>query len=192
MRPTSTVGLRLILVLLVVVSGPLLLGLRGATADMCQHGYVDDTPDSGWTLGHGQQLGIHCPDAGMVYAVDFYLGFVVVPGLIDIVIYDDAVEVQRTTVPAGAPGWHHYDIEDIPIFGDAEIVLCPLGAFYAVTGEDLSAPFGGTFASNACSSEIPITNHDLVIFATVEFKPTAAEPGTWEPSTWGRVKGLYR
>lgn len=190
MRPTSTVGLRLALVLLVVVSGPLFLGRRDAVAEICQHGYIDDTPDSGWTLGHGQQLGIRCPEAGMVSAVDFYVGFVVIPGVIDIVIYDDAVEVRRTTVPVAAPGWYHYEIDDVLITGDAEIVLCPIGPFYAVTGEDLTAPFGGTFASNTCSSEIPIPNHDLVIFATTDL-PTGVEETAATENTVVRMANPY-
>lgn len=137
---------------------------------VCLHGFLDDAPNFGWTLGHGQQLGIRCPAPGTIYAVGFSVEWVVVPGALDIVIYDGTVEVSRTNVFVGAPGSYEFDIPDVAIAGDARVVLCPVEYdFFAVTGEEFSAPpRGGSFLSSVCSTETSLSASELVIYAIVD------------------------
>jgi hypothetical protein len=157
--------------------------------DVCQYGFTDTAPGSGWTLGLGQQLGINCAGAGCISAVGFYVEFTVTPGELDIVIYDNGVEVSRTTVPPGgvAPGVNEFDIADVNIAGDACIMLCPDANYWSVTGEDYaSPPYGNSYFSNNCTCQNAFTDNNLTIWATL-CSPTATES-----SSWGSVKTLYR
>jgi hypothetical protein len=154
---------------------------------VCQHGFSDDQPGSGWTLGFGQQLGIRCASPGAILSVGFFVEFMVTPGTVDIVIYDNGVEVSRTNVAVAAAGDHQFDIPDVPIGGDACIMLCGVGGFHCVTGEDYtSPPYGDSFFSNNCTCQTAFTDNNLVIYAaTGEVTPTT-------PVTWGAIRNLYR
>lgn len=157
---------------------------QGPREDTCQYGFQDDQISSGSTLGMGQQLGIWCPSPGVIDKVGFYCEFVVVYGSLDIVIYDDGVQVGSETV-SPAQGLNEFDIADVTVLGDACIMLCPIGDFWAVTGEDLTnAPFGNTYWSNSCECTNEFTSQNLWIWAVTG----AGTPV--EYTTWGQIKAL--
>lgn len=160
--------------------------------DVCQYGFTDDTPGSGWTLGLGQQLGIKCLAPGCIGAVGFYVEFTVWPGELDIVIYDNTGEVSRTTLPPGAvvEGVNEFDIDDVNINGDACIMLCAVNnanGYWSVLGEDYtSPPYGNSYWSNDCTCQNAFTDNNLTMWAVL-CGPTATES-----VSWGTIRTLYR
>lgn len=164
----------------------------GQRDEVCQYGFQDDFPGSGWTLGLGQQLGIECPAAGCITAVGFYVDFTVIDGELDIVIYDDGTEVSRTTLAPGAvvQGENEFDIDDVNIAGSACIMLCAVNdtnGFWAVTGEDYTnGPFGSTFFSNTCTCENAFTDNNLTIWAVL----CGATPT--DEYSWGTIRAMFR
>lgn len=153
--------------------------------DVCQYGFQDDMPGSGWTLGLGQQLGIHCTGPMTIIRVGFYIEFLPTPGQLDIVILDGGVEVQRT---ASNPvvGNNEFDIPDIAV-NDPCIMLCGVGGFWGVTGEDYTnGPFGSSYWSNSCQCTNAFTDNNLTIWAVYG----GAVPN--ETTSWGQVRSLYR
>ncbi len=153
--------------------------------DVCQYGFQDDLPGQGWTLGLGQQLGIHCVGPMTITRVGFYVEFLVTPGAVDIVIRDGGVEVQRTAVNP-VEGQNEFDIPDIAV-ADPCIMLCPQGDFWSVTGEDTTnGPFGHTYWSNSCECTNEFTDNNLTIWAVYD----GAVPA--EPVSWSRLRALYR
>ena len=158
---------------------------QGPREDTCQWGFQDDMTSSGSTLGMGQQLGIWCEAPGVIDKVGFYCEFVVVPGSLDIVIYDDGVMAGTETV-SPIEGLNEFDIADVSIAGDACIMLCPIGDFWAVTGEDLTnPPFAHTYWSNVCECTNEFTGQNLWIWAVHGGGGTPVES-----STWGQIKAL--
>ncbi|MDM7914830.1 MAG: hypothetical protein ACE15D_00920 [Candidatus Eisenbacteria bacterium] len=152
----------------------------------CQYGYTDTAPGQGWTLGLGQQLGIMCQAPGAILAVGWYTEFLVIPGSLDIVVYDNGVEVSRTTVQP-VEGMNDFDIDDVSISGDACIMLCPIGDFWAVTGEDYnSAPYGNTYWSTSCQCTTPFTDNNLTIWATT------GEAVATQDNSWGQIRSMFR
>lgn len=153
--------------------------------DVCQYGFVDTAIGYGWTLWATQQLGITCASPGSITAVGFYIEFVVVPGSLDIVIYDNGVEVSRTAV-APVQGVNEFAVGPVGIAGDACIMLCPT-SFFGVSGEDYgSGPFGNTYWSTDCHCTTPFVDNNLTIWADT------GDPVSVEPVTWGTVRALYR
>lgn len=154
--------------------------------DACQYGFTDGGIGWGYTLGYGQSLGIHCPAAGCIGSVGGYFEGVFTPGQIDIIIYDNGVEVFRQAVSPVA-GVNDWDITDTAIGGDACIMFCPIGNFHGITGEDFSnPPFGHTYWSTDCTCQNEFTDIDLTIWAEL----CGAVPT--EEISWGQVKSLYR
>ena len=159
--------------------------------EVCQYGFQDDGISWGSTLGLGQQLGIECPDAGCISAVGFYVEFIALPGELDIVVYDDGVEVSRTTLPSGAVvvGPNDFDIVDVSIAGDACIMLCAVddvNGYWSVTGEDMTnGPFEHTYWSNSCTCET-VSGYNYTIWATT----CGAVPT--EQTSWGAIRTMYR
>jgi hypothetical protein len=154
--------------------------------DVCQYGFTDDSPGSGWTLGLGQQLGIKCLAPGCISAVGFYIEFMVIPGQVDIVIYDNTGEVSRTTV-APAAGINDFDIDDVDIIGDACIMICPIGDYWSVLGEDYSSPpYGNSYWSNDCTCLNAFVDNNLTVWATL-----CGDTAT-ESKSWGSIRSLYR
>lgn len=160
--------------------------------DVCQYGFQDDGIGWGSTLGLGQQLGISCPGAECIGAIGFYVEFLVVDGELDLVVLDNGVEVSRTTLPAGSvvEGANEFDIDDVPIAGDACIMLCAVNddnGFWSVTGEDVTnGPFAGTYWSNECTCTTEFTGQNLTIWAvTCGATPT-------EEYSWGSIRTMYR
>jgi hypothetical protein len=185
----------LILIALALAAGPVLAeeplytyGPVGSFApqserdDVCQYGFQDDQPGGGTTLGQGQSLGILCEGAGVVDKVGFCCEFIVTPGTVDIVIYDDGAEVGRETVTP-AVGMNEFDISDVHVSGNACIMLCPNGDFDAATGEDMTnGPFGNTFSSFDCQCTYPSPFWNFWIWA-VRGGSTPVEH-----TTWGKIK----
>jgi len=153
--------------------------------DVCQYGFSDDTPGSGWTLGFGQQLGIHCPGPIQITGVGFYIEFMVTYGELDIVILDGGVEVQRTATYPDA-GVNEFDVPDINV-GDACIMLCPVGDYWSVLGEDYtSPPYGSSYWSNTCQCTNAFGDNNLTVWAyTGGVVPTST-------TSWGSIRALYR
>lgn len=152
--------------------------------DICQYGFVDGQPGSGWSLYYAQQLGITCPGPMCISEVGFWAEFAT-PGDLDIVIFDDGTEVSRTTVYAGE-GTNQYDIDDVTIAGaEACIMLCPT-TFNGVTGEDYnSAPYGNSYWSSDCECTTAFTDNNLTIWANID----DASPADSE--SWGSIKTLF-
>lgn len=169
--------------------GDIFLPLRD---EVCQYGFQDDGQGWGSTLGLGQQLGIECPDAGCISAVGFYVEFLVIPGALDIVIYDDGVEVSRTTLPSGAvaEGNNEFDIDDVSIAGDACIMLCAVddnNGYWSVTGEDMTnGPFTNSYWSNTCQCSNVSSSYNYTIWAVL------CGPVATEQTTWGSLRTMYR
>ena len=137
---------------------------QGPQDDTCQYGFQDDLTGSGSSLYSSQQLGIFCESPGVIDKDGFYVEFVVVPGSLDIVIYDDGTLVSSEAV-SPVQGLNEFDIADVAVSGDACIMLCPT-TFNGVTGEDVTnGPFGNTFWSNVCECTNPMTNQNLWIWA---------------------------
>jgi hypothetical protein len=154
--------------------------------DVCQYGFTDMWAGSGYTLGLGQQLGISCAGPMTIIRVGFYCEFIATAGTCDIVIRDNGVEVSRTPVQPVA-GNNEFDIVDTPVSGTACIMLCGVGSFWAVTGEDPSAPIDGmTYWSTSCECTTAFTDQDLTIWAVSEGGVPA------EPTTWGSLQNLFR
>lgn len=157
---------------------------QGPRENTCQYGFQDDMTSSGSTLGLGQQLGIWCEAPGIIDKVGFYCEFIVTPGQLEITIYDDGVLAGTETVTP-MEGLNEFDIADVTILGDACIMLCEVGNFWAVTGEDLTnAPFAHTYWSNSCECTNEFTNQNLWIWAVTG----AGTPV--EYTTWGQIKAL--
>ncbi|MBD3236656.1 MAG: hypothetical protein GF330_08125 [Candidatus Eisenbacteria bacterium] len=152
--------------------------------DICQYGFQDDQSGSGWTLSNSQQLGITCPGPMCITEVGFWVEFCI-EGNLDIVIYDDGVEVSRTSVYVGE-GENQFDIDDVTIAGaEACIMLCPT-TFNGVTGEDYTnGPFGDSYWSSDCECTNAFTDNNLMIWAYVD----DASPADSE--TWGSLKTLF-
>lgn len=159
--------------------------------EVCQYGFQDDLISYGSTIGMGQQLGIECREAGCVSAVGFYSEFILSPGDLDIVIYDDGVEVSRTTIQSAnvAVGVNDFDIDDVAIVGDACIMLCAVddeNGIHAVTGEDMTnGPFDSSYWSNSCTCENE-AGYNYMIWATI----CGAVPA--EQLSWGTLRTMYR
>jgi hypothetical protein len=153
--------------------------------DICQYGFQDDQSGSGYSLYYNQQLGITCPGPMCITEVGFWAEFVVVPGELDVVIYDDGVEVSRTTVVAGE-GENQFDIDDVTIEGaEACVMLCPT-TFNGVSGEDATnGPFANCYWSSVCECSNEFSNVNLMIWAYVD----DASPADSE--TWGSIKTLF-
>ena len=169
------------------LAGSLLIFLAGPTAaqeEVCQYGFVDLTPESGYNLESFQQLGIFCPTPGVITRVGFTLAWMGAAGTLDIVIWDDAAEVSRTNVEVSAAGQHEFDIPDVEIVGDACIMLCPLPGFRAGVSEDISAP-GNFHWSNTCGHCSNIGSPPLIVYAVLG----GATPT--EETTWGDIKAIY-
>jgi hypothetical protein len=158
--------------------------------DVCQYGFNDESIGWGYTLGFGYSLGINCPDAGCISAIGFYVEFTVTDGSLDLVVLDDGAEVSRTTLPPGSvfPGVNEFDIEDVAVSGDACIMLCPVGSFHCVTGEDFnSPPYGSSWQSQTCScSGTNFLDQNFTIWAVL----CGAVPT--EQTSWGSIRTLYR
>lgn len=158
----------------------------GPREDICQYGFQDDTPGSGYTLGLGYQLGIVCPGPITVTGVGFYVEFIVTGGQVDIVIQDNGVEVSRTTVTP-AQGVNEFDIPDVQVNGDACIIICPIGNYWSVLGEDYShGPNQSSWQSQNCTCSGTFLDSNLTIWAH-----TGGATAT-EPVSWGSLKMLYR
>ena len=163
---------------------PVILADREST---CQYGFQDYLQNQGSTLDANQQLGIFCPSPGAITEVGFFAEFIVIGGPMDIVVYDDGVEVLREQVNVTSPGVNVYDVADVAIVGDACIMLCPLGSTWLVTGEDTnSAPYGSTYWSNACECTTPFTSQNLTIWAET------GEPTPVKSVTWGQIQAMFR
>ena len=160
--------------------------------EVCQYGFQDDYIGGGATLGLGQQLGIECPDAGCISAVGFYCEFLFRPGDLDIVVYDDGVEVSRTTLVDGTilEGTNEFDIEDVSIAGDACIMLCAVdddNGFGGVTGEDMTnGPWENCYFSNTCTCENMSSAWNYTIWAVL------CGPVATDEMTWGSIRTMYR
>ena len=161
--------------------------------DVCQYGFQDDGVGWGSTLGLGQQLGIECAAPGCISGVGFFCEFLVTPGELDIVIYDDGTEVFRYTIPSGGvvAGINEFMFDDeVAIGGDACIMLCAVNdqnGFWAVTGEDLTnGPFANTYWSNSCQCTNEFTGQNLTIWAHL----CGAVPV--DETTWGSVRAMYK
>ena len=160
--------------------------------DVCQYGFQDDGVGWGYTLGLGQQLGIECPEAGCIDRVGFWVEFLVVPGELDIVVYDDGVEVSRTTLANGAvvEGTNEFDIDDVNIDGSACVMLCAVddvAGYWSVTGEDqTNGPFEHCYYSGTCTCE----NVDQYTNYTIWAVLCGAVPT--EQTSWGTMRMLYR
>lgn len=156
-----------------------------AREDVCQYGFQDDYVGSGFTLGLGQQLGIHCTGPMTIIRVGFYVEFLPTPGTVDIVILDGGTEVQRTPC-SPAVGNNEFDIPDIAV-ADPCIMLCPQGNFWGVTGEDATnGPFNqNCFWSNSCACS-NLLYENLTIWAVYG----GSVPN--ETTSWGQVRSLYR
>jgi len=156
--------------------------------DTCQYGFNDTSPGSGWTLGLGQQLGINCQISNSeITSVGGYFEFIAVAGTMDIVIYDDGVEVQRTPVQP-VQGVNEFDVPDIAVDGSICVMFCEVGSFWAVTGEDYnSAPYGNSYFSNNCTCQNAFTDNNLTIWANYG----EGGPNPTEQLSWGKIRTLY-
>ena len=169
--------------------GPVYLPIR---EDVCQYGFQDDGVGWGYTLGLGQQLGMECPSMGCIDRVGFWVEFMVVPGELDVVIYDDGVEVSRTTLASGAvvAGTNEFDIEDVPIGGTACIMLCAVNdnnGYWSVLGEDMTnGPFGSCYFSSNCTCQNQDTGTNYTLWAVW------ASGVPVDQTNWGMLKTLYR
>lgn len=154
--------------------------------EVCQYGFQDMYPGQGYTWGLGQQLGLACPGPMTITSVGCYSEFVVTPGTVEVVVYDDGVEVSRTPVSPVA-GDNEFDIPDVAVSGTACVMFCGVGGFWAVMGEDPSAPIDGmTYWSQSCQCTTAFTDIDLTCWVTSEGGVPA------EPMTWGALQNLFR
>jgi hypothetical protein len=160
--------------------------------DVCQYGFQDGGIGWGWTLNSDYQLGITCPEAGCVSAVGFYVEFTVADGPLDLVVLDDGLEVSRTTLPPGSvfQGVNEFEIEAVGVSGTACVMLCPVGSFWCVTGEDFnSPPYGSSWQSNNCTcSGTNFLDNNLTIWVVV----VGCIPVPTEQISWGSIRTLYR
>jgi hypothetical protein len=160
-------------------------GVMPTREDVCQYGFTDTSLGTGWTLDLSQQLGILCTGPMTVLRVGFYCEFIAQPGTCDIVVRDNGVEVSRTPVQPAA-GNNEFDIPDTPVSGNACVMLCPVGGFWAVTGEDYNAPIEGmTYWSNSCECTNAFTDNDLMIWVVSEGNTPV------ESTTWGAIRHLF-
>jgi hypothetical protein len=156
--------------------------------DVCQYGFTDMWVGSGYTLGFGQQLGISCAiGPTTITRVGFYCEFIPTPGTCNIVILDNG-GVVSTTPCQPAVGTNEFAISPpAPITGTACIMLCGVGDFWAVTGEDTNAPISGlSFYSNSCECSYAFTDVDLTIWAVYGGIVPA------EQTTWGAIQNMFR
>lgn len=161
---------------------------QGPRQEYCQYGFQDDGPGWGYTLGLGYQLGMTCEDAPCVDAVGFYVEFLNTPGVVDIVIFDDGVEVYRQAVEPDAGTNDFYLDTAVNINGTACVLLCPRGDYWSVLGEDFShPPSGASFQSLDCTCEAPPLDCDLTLWAH-----TYCGIVPVERETWGSLRALYR
>lgn len=149
---------------------------------VCQWGFQDDSYGWGYSLYPNQQLGIECFGPFCVSRVGFYCEFAGIPGQLDIVIYDNGVEVSRTTV-TGAPGINEYDIATVDISGTACMMLCPRN-FDGVCGEDYDSGPIHSFFSTSCQCSNPLDANEYMWMYTDESSPA-------ETQTWGSIKTLF-
>jgi hypothetical protein len=156
--------------------------------DTCQWGFNDTSPGSGWTLGLGQQLGIMCPGPEHeITGVGGYFEFIVTPGTMNIVIYDNGVEVSRTPVQP-VQGVNEFTITPVCVHGDACIMFCEVANFWAVTGEDYnSPPYGNSYYSTNCTCQNAFTDNNLTIWAHFN----SCGPNPVQEMTWGKVRMMY-
>lgn len=154
--------------------------------EVCQYGFTDYWPGSGYTWGLGQQLGISCPGPMLITGVGVYCEFIATAGTVNIVVYDNGVEVSRTPVQP-VQGINEFDIPDVNVSGTACVMFCEQGSFWAVMGEDTSYPIDGqTYWSNACQCTNAFTDQDLTCWVVSEGGVPA------EPTTWGALQNLFR
>jgi len=154
--------------------------------DVCQYGFQDMWPGSGYTLGFGQSLGISCPGPMTINRVGFFCEFIPTPGTCDIVVLDNGVEVQRTPVQP-AVGTNEFDVPDIYVSGTACVMLCAVDPFWAVTGEDTNYPIDGmTYWSTSCQCTNAFTDIDLTIWVVHGGIVPAQQ------MTWGAIQNLFR
>jgi len=154
--------------------------------DVCQYGFTDMWAGQGYTWGLGQQLGLACAGPMTITAVGCYSEFIVTPGTVEVVVYDDGVEVSRTAVSPVA-GDNEFDIPDVAVSGTACVMFCGVGSFWAVMGEDPSAPIDGmTYWSQSCQCTTAFTDQDLTCWVISDGGVPA------EPTTWGALQNLFR
>ncbi len=100
----------------------------------------------------------------------------------------DAPKAQGAAafVPPTPPQVAFFDVPDI-LVNDACIMLCPVGDYLSVTGEDLTnGPFGSSYWSETCTCQHPFPSENLMIWA--DLGGATAD----SPTSWGKIRTLYR
>ena len=159
----------------------------GQRDEFCQYGFQDDGIGWGWTLGYGQSLGIDCPGPICIDLVGFYIEFFGTYGQLDILIYDGGTLVSTTRVTP-AVGDNNFPIDPpVNVGGTACIMLCPVGQYHSVLGEDYTnGPFGHSYWSQNCTCQNVFTDNNLTVWARL------CAPSATEDVSWGAVRTLYR
>lgn len=165
---------------------------------------TDDTPGSGSTLGYysGQShqfLGVRSTaPAGGSYQVEsasFFSEFWVLPGAVDITVYEIANPGNNATATVNVTGGGLWEVAfDSPICvtggTDYAVMVCPRIGVFGVSGEDLSAPQDqrSYWTAGTCDLLNQFTSQDLTIWSCV----TACGSTPTIESSWGTVKNIYR
>jgi hypothetical protein len=164
----------------------------------------DDDPGSGPTLGYysgnlHQFLGVRStPPANTSYQVQsasWFSDFWVVPGLVDVTVYEWNNPSNSATATVNVTGAGTWEVEFtnpicVPAGSDYAVMICPQpGGGWGVVGNDLASPDNRSFWSDgACALVNGPVGSDYMIWSCV----TPCGPVPAETMHWGQIKSLYR